>query len=192
MASKARDPWGDLIGSLSQPYGPWARLVPSAVSLWRRGRPCLERLWLRGANVHDHPSCWRRSLEVPLWPNGHSPPRRNPNTCVWTKGMTILQAVGLPPDTAIGSTSDASGDGEAHDASEPTSGIRGSLPGGLWNGRWHGSSKCRAGPGPVRQEGSRTTSDVLQLACALLWFRLQWRTGHFEIVTKALTFNTDT
>ena len=27
----------------------------------------------------------------------------NLDTCVWTKAMTILQAVGLPPDTAIGS-----------------------------------------------------------------------------------------
>ena len=59
----------------------------------------------------------------------------NLDTCVWTKGMTILQAVGLPADTAIGSTSDAS----ARRSWTPlaTSGIR--RAGGLWNGRWHGS-----------------------------------------------------
>ena len=77
----------------------------------------------------------------------------NPNTCVWTKGMTILQAVGLPPDTAIGRTSDAS----ARRSWTPlaTSGIR--RAGGLWNGRWHGSpSAVRSWSGTTRRQ--RTTS----------------------------------
>ena len=80
------------------------------------------------------PSCWRRPW-TPLWSNDRSPPRMNPNTCAWTKGMTILQAVGLPPDTAIRRTSDAS----VRRSWTPLarSGIR--RAGGLWNGRWHGS-----------------------------------------------------
>ena len=45
----------------------------------------------------------------------HTP--TNPNTCVWTKGMTILH-VALPPDTAIGSTSDA--DQHAHAYGSPS------------------------------------------------------------------------
>ena len=79
------------------------------------------------------PSCWRRPW-VPLWSNDRSPPRKRPNTCVWTKGMTILQAVGLPLYTAIGSTSDAS----VRRSWTPlaTGGIQ--RAGGLWNGRWHG------------------------------------------------------
>ena len=96
------------------------------------------------------------------------PPRRNPNTCVWTKGMTILQAVGLPPDTAIGSTS-----ASARRSWTPlaTSGIR--RAGGLWNGRWHGSpSAVRSWSGTTRRQ---RTLGVLQLACALLWFPRQWR-----------------
>ena len=67
--------------------------------------------------------------------------------------MTILQAVGLPPDTAIGSTSDAS----ARRSWTPlaTSGIR--RAGGLWNGRWHGSpSAVRSWSGTTRRQ--RTTS----------------------------------
>ncbi len=51
------------------------------------------------------------------------------------RGMIILRAVELPPDTAINRTSDAS----VRKSRTPlaTSGIR--RAGGLWNGRWHGS-----------------------------------------------------
>ena len=44
---------------------------------------------------------------TPLYFNDHSPLRRNPNTCVWTKGMTPSGRGVCPPDMAIGSTSDA-------------------------------------------------------------------------------------
>ena len=58
------------------------------------------------------PSCFWRRPWTPLWSNDRSPPRMNPNTCAWTKAPqpydNLLQAVGLPPDTAIRRTSDAS------------------------------------------------------------------------------------
>ena len=102
--------------------------------------------------VHDA-KLLEATLDAIGW-NDHSP--LNPNTCVWTKGMTILQAVALPPDTAIGSTSggeeklDASGD------KRPA--------GGLWNGS---PSAVRR---PIRQEGGNY----------LGVFIAQWR-RHFEI-----------
>ena len=83
------------------------------------------------------PSCWRRPW-TPLWWNDHSPLRRNPNTCVWTKGMTILQAVGLPPDTAIRRTSDAS---VRRSWTPLASGIQ--RAGGLWNGLWQALQAVR-------------------------------------------------
>ena len=84
--------------------------------------------------------------------------------------MTILQAVGLPPDTAIGSTSDAS----ARRSWTPlaTSGIR--------RRRWVVErtlawlSKCRAVLVRYDKKAANYLG-VLQLACALLWFRRQWR-----------------
>ena len=84
--------------------------------------------------------------------------------------MTILQAVGLPPDTAIGSTSDAS----ARRSWTPlaTSGIR--RAGGLWNGTLAWLSKCRAVLVRYDKKAANYLG-VLQLACALLWFRRQWR-----------------
>ena len=105
-----------------------------------------------GANVHD-----AKLLEghwTPSWSNDRSPPRRNPNTCVWTKGMTILQAVGLPPDTAIGGTSGASA--RRSWTVLATSGIR--RGGGLWNERWHGCpSAVRSWSATTRRR--RTTLD---------------------------------
>ena len=85
--------------------------------------------------------------------------------------MTILQAVGLPPDTAIGSTSDAS----ARRSWTPlaTSGIR--RAGGWVVERtlaW--LSKCRAVLVRYDKKAANYLG-VLQLACALLWFRRQWR-----------------
>ena len=59
-----------------------------------------------GANVHD-----AKLLEATLDAivvERPQPTEVGPNTCVWTKAMTILQAVRLPPSTAIRSTSDAS------------------------------------------------------------------------------------
>ena len=131
--------WGDLIGPNPTDRGK----AGTKRSLLVDGEGGPLSIVVAGANVH----------ETPLWSNDHSPPRRNPNTCVWTKGMTILQAVGLPPDTAIRSTSDAS----ARRSWTPlaTSGIR--RAGGLWNGRWHGSpSAVRSWSGTTRRQ--RTTS----------------------------------
>ena len=126
------------------------------------------------------PSCWRRPW-TPLWSNDHSPPRRNPNTCVWTKGMTILQAVGLPPDTAIGSTSGTHRRGEA---------------GRLWRQAVSGApvgcgtdagmalpSAVRSWSGTTRRQ--RTTSVCYSSACALLLVPATVASGHFEIVTKS-------
>ena len=42
---------------------------------------------------------------MPLWSNDRSPPRRNPSTYAWIKGMTILRAMELQPHTAIRHTS---------------------------------------------------------------------------------------
>ena len=92
--------WGDLIGPNPTRGKAGTKRTPCG---WR-GRPL------------EHCGCGSKRARCQAvggdpgrqWSNG--PPRRNPNTCVWTKGMTILQAVGLPPDTAIGSTSDASGE----------------------------------------------------------------------------------
>ena len=100
--------------------------------------------------------------------------------------MTILQAVGLPPDTAIGSTSDAS----ARRSWTPlaTSGIRRigeekldasgdkRYPARRWvverTLAW--LSKCRAVLVRYDKKAANYLG-VLQLACALLWFRRQWR-----------------
>ena len=115
------------------------------------------------------PSCWRRPW-TPLWWNDHSPLRRNPNTCVWTKGMTILQAVGLPPDTAIRRTSDASVREKLDTSGEKR------YPARRWvverTLAW--LSKCRAVLVRYDKKASNYLG-VLQLACALLWFRRQWR-----------------
>ena len=83
--------------------------------------------------------------------------------------MTILQAVALPPDTAIGCTSDASV--RSLDASGDKR-----YPARRWvverTLAW--LSKCRA----VLVRYDKKVANylgVLQLACALLWFRRQWR-----------------
>ena len=76
--------------------------------------------------------------------------------------MTILQAVGLPPDTAIGSTSDAPV-GCGTDA-----GMALQVP---------------CGPGPVRQEGSELPRCVTARMCAPV-VPATVASGHFEIVTK--------
>ena len=44
-------------------------------------------------------------------------------------------------------------------------------------------SKCRAVLVRYDKKAANYLG-VLQLACALLWFRRQWRLSHFEIVTK--------
>ena len=84
--------------------------------------------------------------------------------------MTILQAVGLPPDTAIGSTSDASAR-EKLDASGDKR-----YPARRWvverTLAW--LSKCRAVLVRYDKKAANYLG-VLQLACALLWFRRQWR-----------------
>ena len=131
----------------AQPYGPWQGWYQAQSPCGWRGRPL------------EHCGCGSKRARCqavggdPGRHCGARRPRRNPNTCVWTKGMTILQAVGLPPDTAIGSTSDAS----ARRSWTPlaTSAIR--RAGGLWNGRWHGSpSAVRSWSGTTRRQ--RTTS----------------------------------
>ena len=115
------------------------------------------------------PSCWRRPW-TPLWSNDRSPPKRNPNTCVWTKGTTIPQVVGLLPDTAIKRTFDAIGE-EKLDASGHKR-----YPARRWvverTLAW--LSKCRAVLVRYDKKASNYLG-VLQLACALLWFRRQWR-----------------
>ena len=164
--------WGDLIGPNPTDRG---KAGTSAVSLWME-RAALEHSWLREQTC-TMPSCWRRPW-TPLWSNDHSPPRRNPNTCVWTKGMTILQAVGLPPDTAIGSTSDAS----ARRSWTPlaTSGIRRAVGCGTDAGM---ALQVPCGPGPVRQEGSELPRCVTARMCAPV-VPATVASGHFEIVTK--------
>ena len=144
--------WGDLIGPNPTDRGK----AGTKRSLLVDGEGGPLSIVVAGANVHD-----AKLLEATLDAIVVERPRRNPNTCVWTKGMTILQAVGLPPDTAIGSTSDAS----ARRSWTPlaTSGIR--RTGGLWNGRWHGSpSAVRSCP--VRQEGSELPRCVTARMCA--------------------------
>ena len=142
--------WGDLIGPNPTDRGK----AGTKRSLLVDGEGGPLSIVVAGANVHD-----AKLLEAdpwtPLWWNDHSPLRRNPNTCVWTKGMTILQAVALPPDTAIGSTSDAS----VRRSWTPlaTSGIR--RAGGLWNGRWHGS------PSAVRSWSDTTRRSPTTLEC---------------------------
>ena len=81
--------------------------------------------------------------------------------------MTILQAVGLPPDTAIGSTSDASA--KKLDASGDKR-----YPARRWvverTLAWLSKAVL------VRYDKKAANYlGVLQLACALLWFRRQWR-----------------
>ena len=157
--------WGDLIGPNPTDRGK----AGTKRSLLVDGEGGPLSIVVAGANVHDAPSCWRRPW-TPLWSNDHSPPRRNPNTCVWTKGMTILQAVGLPPDTAIGSTSDASAR-RSWDASGDKR-----YPARRWvverTLAW--LSKCRAVLVRYDKKAANYLG-VLQLACALLWFRRQWR-----------------
>ena len=84
--------------------------------------------------------------------------------------MTILQAVGLPPDTAIRRTSDAS----VRRSWTPLarSGIR--RAGGVVERTLAWLSKCRAVLVRYDKKASNYLG-VLQLACALLWFRRQWR-----------------
>ena len=132
----------------AQPYGPWQGWYQGS-QVDGEGGPL--SIVVAGANVHDA-KLFEATLDA-IVVERPQPTGRNPNTCVWTKGMTILQAVGLPPDTAIGSTSDAS----ARRSWTPlaTSGIR--RAGGLWNGRWHGSpSAVRSWSGTTRRQ--RTTS----------------------------------
>ena len=84
--------------------------------------------------------------------------------------MIILQAVGLPPTTAIGSTFDAS----ARRSWTPSGDKR--YPARRWvverTLAW--LSKCRAVLVRYDKKAANYLG-VLQLACALLWFRRQWR-----------------
>ena len=75
----------------AQPYGPWQGWYQAQSPCGWRGRPL------------EHCGCGSkraRCQAVGGDPGRHcgrtttAPPRRNPNTCVWTKGMTILQPWG--------------------------------------------------------------------------------------------------
>ena len=122
-----------------------------------------------GANVHDA-KLLEATLDAIVVERSQFPPRRNPNTCVWTKGMTILQAVGLLAGHGyrehirrIGEEKlDASGDKR--------------YPARRWvverTLAW--LSKCRAVLVRYDKKAANYLG-VLQLACALLWFRRQWR-----------------
>ena len=91
--------WGDLIGPNPTDRG---KAGTKRSSLWIEGGPL--SIVVAGANVHD-----AKLLEATLDAivvERPQPTEEEPQHLVWTKGMTILQAVGLPPDTAIGSTSE--------------------------------------------------------------------------------------
>ena len=133
--------WGDLIGPNPTDRGKAGSQAESPCG-WR-GRP-LEHCWLRDANVHD-----AKLLEATLDAivvERPQPTEEEPQHLCLDKEVSILQAVGLPPDTAIGSTSDAS----VRRSWTPlaTSGIR--RAGGLWKQDAGMALQVPCGPGPIR------------------------------------------
>ena len=139
--------WGDLIGPNPTDRGK----AGTKRSLLVDGEGGPLSIVVAGANVHD-----AKLLEATLDAivvERPQPTEEEPQHLCLDKGYDNPSAVGLPPDTAIGSTSDAS----ARRSWTPlaTSGIR--RAGGLWNGRWHGSpSAVRSWSGTTRRQ--RTTS----------------------------------
>ena len=126
--------WGDLIGPNPTDRGK----AGTKRSLLVDGEGGPLSIVVAGANVHD-----AKLLEATLDAivvERPQPTEEEPQHLCLDKGYDNpsgrgAQAVALPPDTAIGSTSDAS----VRRSWTPlaTSGIR--RAGGLWNGRWHGS-----------------------------------------------------
>ena len=136
--------WGDLIGPNPTDRGK----AGTKRSLLVDGEGGPLSIVVAGANVHD-----AKLLEATLDAIVVERPQPTEEEPQHLSGqrVSILQAVGLPPDTAIGSTSDASA---RRSWTLATSGIR--RAGGLWNGRWHGPSAVRSWSGTTRRQ--RTTS----------------------------------